>query len=198
MRNKCWVTVMAGWGLAMVALLAHGQDAVKAAPEPPLSPRASSAETITPPQSLFIVHLTTGPAWIKSKPAQEQAGFKAHSQNLSRLRTGGLLVMGARQDRAADKGMLIMRADNIEAVNAQFAADPMVKEKLFVLDIAEFQPFYDGFIAQAVRPAGTVVAPDSPLNALTWLAGCWFTGCLARSPMGWGMCLWLRMGRGCR
>ena len=175
MRNKCWVTAMAGWGLAMVALLAHGQDAGKAAPEPPLAPRASSAETITPPQSLFIVHLTTGPAWIKSKPAQEQAGFKAHSQNLSRLRTGGLLVMGARyQDRAADKGVLIMRADNIEAVKAQFAADPMVKEKLFVLDIAEFQPFYDGFIAQPARLAGSVVPSDSPLDGLNWLAGCWF------------------------
>ena len=169
MRKKRCAIRMAGAGLAMVALIAQGQDAGKAVPA---APRASPGEAVAPPQPLFIVHLTNGPAWDKDKPAPEQAGFKEHSQNLSRLRLEGLLVMGARyQDSVADKGMLIVRAENVEAVKAQFAADPMVKDKAFVLDIAEFQPTYDGFIA---RPARTAAAADSPLNALTWLAGCWF------------------------
>ncbi len=136
------------------------------------APRVATGETVLPAQPLFIVQLLTGPGWSQDKPAVEQAGFKEHSQNLSRLRAEGLLVMGARyKDSQADKGMLIVRAANKEAVVAEFAADPMVKDKQFVLDVAEFQPFYDGFVA---KPARVGAAAESPLNALTWLAGCWF------------------------
>jgi hypothetical protein len=140
------------------------------APAPPA--RASQGEVVSAPQPLYIVHLVTGPAWNKDRPANEQAGFKEHSENLSRLRTDGLLVMGARyQDSVADKGMLVLRAENAAAVAAQFADDPMVRSKLFVLDIAELQPFYDGFVARLPRAAATAA---STLDALNWLAGCWF------------------------
>jgi len=172
MLEKYCATWLAGAGLALVALMAHGQEPGKAAPTPAGAPGASQAETPATPQPLFIVQFSTGPGWEQDKPADEQAGFKEHSQNLSRLRRDGLLVLGARyQDRAADKGMLIIRADNTEAVKAQFGGDPMVKNKLFVLDIAEFMPFFDGYVG---HPARTAAAPDSPLNALAWLSGCWF------------------------
>ena len=168
-------TILLAVALTVAVPLAHGQEASKpspASPAAPPAPRAAAGEVVALPQPLFIVHLTTGPNWIKDKPSNEQAGFKAHSENLSRLRTEGMLVMGARyQDSAADKGMLIIRADTVAAVTAQFAADPMVKDKLLVLDIAEFKPFYDGFIA---RPARIVAGIASPLDALNWLAGCWF------------------------
>lgn len=147
-------------------------QAAPAEPARPLAARASGDEGVAAPAPLFIVHLTTGPAWNKDKPAHEQAGFREHSQNLTRMRTDGMLVVGARyKDSVADKGMLLIRGANKEAVQAQFAADPMVRDKQFALDIAEFSPFYDGFVARPVR-AGA--APESPLAALTWLAGCWF------------------------
>ena len=155
---------------------AFAQDAAKS-PASVAAPvaRIASGEVVAPPQPLFVVHLTTGPAWNKDKPPHEQAGFKEHSQNLSRLRNAGLLVMGARyQDSVADKGMLIVRAMSLDAVRAEFAADPMVKDKLFALDIAEFKPFYDGFIARPPVTVGSVAGPASALNALNWLAGCWF------------------------
>ena len=172
MLEKNCAAWLAGVGLALAALVAHGQEAGKTAPTPPGAPSASQGETPVMPQPLFIVQLGTGPGWNQDKPADEQAGFREHSQNLSRLRRDGLLVLGARyQDRVADKGMLIIRADNAEAVQAQFAADPMVKNKSFVLDIAEFMPFFDGYVG---HPARTAAVTDSPLNTLTWLSGCWF------------------------
>lgn len=155
---------------------AFAQDAAKS-PASAAAPvaRVVTGEAVAPPQPLFVVHLTTGPAWIKDKPPNEQAGFKEHSQNLSRLRTDGLLVMGARyQDSVADKGMLIFRAASADAVRAEFAADPMVKDKLFVLDIAEFKPFYDGFVARPPVTVGIAAGPASAMNSLNWLAGCWF------------------------
>ena len=165
-------TFWLAFALMMVVPLANSQEATKPSPASPSLQRAPAGEVVAPPQPLFIVHLTSGPNWIKDKPASEQTGFKAHSENLSRLRTEGMLVMGARyQDSVADKGMMIIRADTAAAVTAQFAADPMVKDKLFVLEIAEFKPFYDGFIA---RPARIVAGAASPLDALNWLAGCWF------------------------
>ncbi len=161
--------------LALVVASEMGLAFAQAAPAEPARPtvaRASSGESVAAPVPLFIVHLTTGPAWSRDKPANEQPGFREHSQNLTRMRTDGVLVMGARyKDSMADKGMLLIRAANAEAAQAQFVADPMVRDKQFVLDIAEFSPFYDGFVARPVR-AGA--APESPLTALTWLAGCWF------------------------
>ena len=157
----------------VVAQAANGQAAKPDAALKPAAPAARVVgETAVPAQPLFIVHLVTGPGWNKDKAAPEQTGFREHSQNLSRMRNEGLLVMGARyKDSVADKGMLIVRAANKDAVTAEFAGDPMVKDKQFILDIADFQPFYDGFIA---RPSRTGASAESPLNALTWLAGCWF------------------------
>ena len=173
-KNSVWVasSVLLCLCAGLPAPGAYGQPAADATKPVAAAPRASLGETVLPPQPLFIVHLVTGPGWNQEKTASEQAGFREHSQNLARMRNDGRLVMGARyKDSVADKGMLIMRATSKEAVIAEFANDPMVKAKQFVLDIADFQPFYDGFIA---RPSRTGDAPESPLNALNWLAGCWF------------------------
>lgn len=170
-KNGMMTSVFAICGMVAQAAVAQGPAADAAKAATPVA-RTVEGEKTLPAQPLFIVHLVTGPNWNKDKPAPEQSGFREHSQNLSRLRNDGLLVMGARyKDSVADKGMLILRAANKAAVIAEFAADPMVKDKQFVLDIADFQPFYDGFVA---RPARTGAAAESPLNALTWLAGCWF------------------------
>ncbi|MBL8523494.1 MAG: hypothetical protein JNN20_07395 [Betaproteobacteria bacterium] len=151
--------------------LAHAQSAPADAPKAPVAPAPTPA--VLP---LFVVHLTTGPAWAKDIPPTQQAGFRAHSDNLARMRSENVLVMGARyKDKVADKGMLLIRAANIDAVRAQFDADPMVNAKLFVLDIAEFAPFYEGFVNRAPRPPSAIVTsrPATQLDALQWLAGCW-------------------------
>ncbi len=136
----------------------------------PVASPKSDAMAVTP--LLFVVHFTTGPAWDHAQAAHAQPGMKEHSANLARLRTEGKLVTGARyKDSQADKGMIILKAANRAEVEAELANDPMVAEKIFVADIAEFRPFYDGFVARA----GTAAAMD-PIKSLAqfgWLAGCW-------------------------
>ncbi len=121
------------------------------------------------PLALYVVHLTTGPAWDATKPPNEQPGMREHSANLARLRSEGKIVIGARyKDSHADKGMIVLRLANRGEVDAEFAKDPMVVEKRFIADIAEFRPFYDGFVPRPAR-----VDTTKPLAKFAWLAGCW-------------------------
>jgi Domain of unknown function (DUF6265) len=149
--------------LATTAMPAAAQPAVAEATPLPL-PAATSR--------LFVVHLTTGPGWQKDVAVNAQNGFREHSANLHRLRSEGKLIVGARyQDSQADKGMLILRLPDRAAVEREFATDPMVGSRHFSLDIAEFNPFYSGFIERP--PAPSAGAPATPLTPLGWLAGCW-------------------------
>lgn len=73
-------------------------------------------------ERLFLVHPALGPAWRAEVPASAQRGFGEHSVNLARLRGSGRLLVGARQ---ADKGMPVVRATDLVAVEREFAADPL-------------------------------------------------------------------------
>src|SRR5687768_3109725 len=44
-------------------------------------------QNVAPPKQYFIAVFSRGPAWDDGKPANEQVGFKEHSDNLRRLRT---------------------------------------------------------------------------------------------------------------
>ncbi len=159
MRTHCLIcTVVAAW-LAIAPQNLLGQTAN-------VSTVASPAAA---PSVLFIVHLTTGPAWDATKPPNEQIGMREHSANLARLRSEGKIVIGARyKDSQADKGMIVLRMATRGEVDAEFAKDPMVVEKRFIADIAEFRPFYDGYVPRPVR-----LDPAKPLGRFAWLAGCW-------------------------
>lgn len=157
----------------LIALSASCIAALVSAQPQPQSPShaVAPAAAISATLQLFIVHLTTGPAWDAAKAPNEQAGFKEHSANLARLRSEGKLITGARyKDSVADKGMLILRAANRADVEAELARDPMIAEKRFIADIAEFRPFYDGHISAQRTPKDD---PTKPLRAFAWLAGCW-------------------------
>lgn len=97
--------------------------------------RAQAAE------SLFIVHFTTGPGWQASLPPPEQKFFREHSANLSRLRRDGRLLIGARY---GDKGMIILRATDESAVQAELAQDPSLAAGTFVAQVDAFRPFMPG------------------------------------------------------
>jgi uncharacterized protein YciI len=92
---------------------------------------------------LFVIHFSTGPAWLADKPFNEQPHSREHSQNLARLRSEGMLLLGARY---ADKGMVVLRAANETAARAEIEKDPTVRTKVFVYDIAPFAPFYEGCV----------------------------------------------------
>ena len=151
--------------LAIVLSSSLASDVVaQAVPQSANPANAPSATT-----KLFIVHFTTGAGWDTTKTPNEQIGMKEHSANLARLRAEGKLLAGARyKDAQADKGMIVVRAASREAVDAELVGDPMVAARCFSVDIAEFKPFYDGYIPRAVR-----VDAAKPLTKFAWLAGCW-------------------------
>ena len=104
---------------------------------------ASPPRQTAPAKQYFIAIFSKGPAWDETKPANEQTGFKEHSDNLRRLRTEKKVAIGGRY---GDKGMVIVEAQNEEEARSLFAADVMVEKKTFVLELNQFRPFYKGSI----------------------------------------------------
>lgn len=148
---------------AIIAAATAFAAAAQSTPAPALVPAT------VPSAALFVVHLTIGPGWETSKSPSEQAGFKEHSENLAKIRADGQLVVGARyKDAAADKGMLVIRAVNREEVDALFARDPTIREQRFTINVAAFNPFYEGFIERPRR-----AEPANPLTKVAFIAGCW-------------------------
>ncbi|MFN0184866.1 MAG: YciI family protein [Aquabacterium sp.] len=115
-------------------------------PPPPAAPAASAA---APASLLFAVEIRTGPAWDASKPPQDQAHFRAHSQHLRHLREQGVLVMGARY---ADKGLLVLRAASLAQAQALLKDDPSMQAGVFSHEVHEFRVFYSGAVAVPARP----------------------------------------------
>ena len=91
----------------------------------------------------FIAIFSRGTAWEDAKPANEQIGFKEHSENLRRLRSEKRIAIGARY---SDKGMVIVEAKDENDARSLFVSDVMVLKKTFTLELHPFRPFYKGTI----------------------------------------------------
>lgn len=96
-----------------------------------------------PVKQYFIAIFSRGPAWDDAKPANEQLGFKEHSDNLRRLRAEKRISIGGRY---GEKGMVIVEAPNEAEAGSLFASDMMVEKKTFILELNQFRPFYKGAI----------------------------------------------------
>lgn len=100
-------------------------------------------QKMAPAKQYFIAVFSRGPAWDRRKPANEQTGFKEHSENLRRLRAERKLAIGGRY---GEKGMVIVEARDEEEARAQFVSDGMVAKETFTLELFQFRPFYKGSI----------------------------------------------------
>jgi hypothetical protein len=96
-----------------------------------------------PAKQYILVKCSRRPAWDEAKPANEQVGFKEHSDNLRRLRAEKKISIGGRY---GEKGMVIVEAQNEGEARSFFAADVMVGKKTFTLELNQFRPFYKGSI----------------------------------------------------
>jgi len=107
--------------------------------------QSSSAppQQTAPAKQYFIAIFSRGPAWDEARPANEQIGFKEHSDNLRRLRADKKLSIGGRY---GDKGMVIVESANEGEARALFASDVMVEKKTFTLELNQFRPFYKGTV----------------------------------------------------
>lgn len=109
----------------------------------------ATAQEIKPIDSLYVVTYTTGSAWDKTKPPQDQPYFKDHSANLSKLRKEGVITAGARY---ADKGIIFLKAKSIIVARELILTDPAVMNKLFMADIQKASVFYEGCIERIKTP----------------------------------------------
>ena len=103
----------------------------------------SLPQQTAPAKQYFIAIFARGPAWDNAKPANEQTGFKEHSENLQRLRSEKKIPIGG---RFGDKGMVIVEAQNEDEAKSLFSGDVMVVKKTFTLELHRFRPFYKGAI----------------------------------------------------
>ena len=101
----------------------------------------AAAQQPAPPDTLFAVRFTTGPNWDATKAPNEQALFKEHSANLSRMRRDRVLVIGARY---GEVGLVVLRLPDEDAVKAQLAHDPSIEAGTFTAKIDRFMPFMHG------------------------------------------------------
>jgi uncharacterized protein YciI len=104
---------------------------------------AHQSQDKTPAKQYFIAIFSRGSAWDENKQANEQTGFKQHSENLRRLRDEKKISIGGRY---GDKGMVIIEAQNEDEARSLFASDTMVHSKTFALELHQFRPFYKGAI----------------------------------------------------
>ncbi len=103
----------------------------------------AQSQQAAPAKQYFIAIFSKGPAWDEAKPANEQSGFKEHSDNLRRLRSEKKISIGGRY---GDKGMVIIEAQNETEAMSLFVSDVMVEKKAFTLELNQFRPFYKGSI----------------------------------------------------
>lgn len=103
----------------------------------------SMPQQTAPAKQYFIAIFSRGPAWDNAKPANEQTGFKEHSENLQRLRSEKKIPIGGRY---GEKGMVIVEAQNEDEAQSLFSGDVMVGKKTFTLELHRFRPFYKGAI----------------------------------------------------
>ena len=103
----------------------------------------SSPPQTSPAKQYFIVIFARGPAWEAAKPANEQVGFKEHSENLQRLRSEKKIPIGGRY---SDKGMVIVEAKSEAEAQTMFSGDLMVAKKTFTMELHHFRPFYKGAV----------------------------------------------------
>ena len=91
----------------------------------------------------FAAIYSTGEKWDDSLSPAEQPYFMEHSMFLYNLRKNGVITLGM---RVADKGIIILKAKNLEEAKKVFQNDVSVSEKTFSLEIQPATVFYKGCV----------------------------------------------------
>lgn len=86
-----------------------------------------------PPVYFVLLH-TPGPTWDPSLGFREQPGVDQHIQYMAGIMDGGQLVMGG-PFLDDSGGMMIMRAENLEAAQEVATADPGVQSGLLQVEV---------------------------------------------------------------
>jgi len=87
----------------------------------------------------YAAILERGPAWVAGEPPTAQPGYEAHRRNMADLEASGALVAAGPFD-GFDGGMMLLRADSLEAAEAMMAADGFLESGALTLDLREWNP----------------------------------------------------------
>jgi len=109
----------------------------------------AQAAAPSPVPVLYVVHYRPGPAWKPGRPLSEQ-GLERHGAYMRDLAARGD-ILAAGPLSTIEGGLVILRADSLEAATARMEADPAVQAGQFIGEVSVWRPGID--------PAGRFAAP---------------------------------------
>jgi uncharacterized protein YciI len=72
---------------------------------------------------LFVVVRTHGPAWERTRPLDQQPGWRRHAEYMDALEAEGAVLLAGPLE-GTDDAMLVMRGANEEEISSRLSADP--------------------------------------------------------------------------
>lgn len=128
---------------------------------------------ISETSNYFIVHYTLGKNWNKKLDFPAQPYANSHSKFLSTLKKNGTVIFGMRY---ADKGMICIKAKDLQAAKTIINADTAVMKETFKTDIQEADVFYDGCV---------VAEPDKAYKKVIGVGGIFFKSTNVKTTNEW-------------
>lgn len=103
-----------------------------------------------PPRQLFLFLYSPGPAWRTGRPMREQdlrdhAAYHARLLREGRGFAGGGFV-------GEEGGLAIVRAASLEEARAMLAADPAIRNGVFIADLRQWAPRFHSEAPLVERP----------------------------------------------
>lgn len=129
--------------LLLLALALAGMQSPAAAPAPP-------PPSLEQPRQLFLFLFRPGPAWRAGVPMPQQ-DLRDHGAWHARLVREGRSVAGGGYV-GEDGGMAIVRAANRAEAEAMLAADPAIRNGLFVAELRQWRPRFHSDAPLVERP----------------------------------------------
>lgn len=118
----------------LLALLLAGAEAQPAARTAPAA--------ATAPRQLFLFLYRPGPAWRAGRPMREQ-DLRAHGAYHAQLLREGRSFAGGGYV-GEDGGLAIVRAASMDEARAMLAADPAIRNGVFVAELRQWSPRFHG------------------------------------------------------
>jgi len=98
--------------------------------------------------TFLVLRHQSGPAWLPSRPLEEQSGWPEHAAFMDALVDSGVIVLGG---PLSDDGrvMLVVEAESAEAAEAALAPDPWTGSHLVPGWIEQWTIRLDGRAARS-------------------------------------------------
>jgi len=131
--------------MTALILLALALAGAQPAPAPPPAPAPAQ------PRQLFLFLFRPGPAWRAGVPMRQQ-DLRDHAAYHARLLREGRGFAGGGYV-GEDGGLAIVRAADLAEAQAMLAADPAIRNGVFVAELRQWAPRFHSAAPLVERPA---------------------------------------------